>query len=323
MMNLQPRILVFDSGVGGLSIVKHIKTRLPSAHITFAADNAAFPYGEKSEDELIARIESVVGHLCQRAHYDIIVVGCNSASTIALPTLRSLLTQPVVGVVPAVKPAARLSDSKVIGLLATQGTVNRQYTDGLIQEFANDCTVIPVGSKALVGLAEEKLRNNPPSLTQLTSVLAPFSAHPRFPEMDTMVLACTHFPLLEADLKRVLPNITHWVDSGDAIARRVQFLVEEQRVMKAQTSLSDRRVESSITTPPHYQALFTAPPLKAEALMAQLGTWFCATWSLVDLPFSTAPPKENELACTDSACSELGFNEFGFRESDLDDGASQ
>jgi glutamate racemase len=147
-----------------------------------------------------------------------IVVACNTASTVALPRIRERFTQPVIGVVPAIKPAAVISQSKTIALLATPGTVNREYTHTLIDEFAKDCTIISVGSSELVQLAERKLHGEAISPAQLQPIVAPIAENP---QIDTIVLACTHFPLLKEELQQVLPNITHWVDSGEAIARRV------------------------------------------------------------------------------------------------------
>ena len=138
-----------------------------------------------------------MGHLASKIKPDVIVVACNTASTLALPTLRSLFTIPIIGVVPAIKTASALSQNKKIGLLATPGTVSREYMDNLIQEFADDCIVTRVGSTELVRLAEKKLNGLAPSSQQLKSIIQPFIHN----ECDQVVLGCTHFPLLHEELK--------------------------------------------------------------------------------------------------------------------------
>ena len=153
-----PRVLVFDSGVGGLSVAQEIQQRLPQISLVYASDNAFFPYGTKGEAELIARVDQVIDALLARYPADILVIACNTASTLTLPHLRSKLSLPIVGVVPAIKPAALMSKSGVIGLLATPATVARPYTHELIREYATNCQVISLGSSALVQIAEQKLR---------------------------------------------------------------------------------------------------------------------------------------------------------------------
>jgi glutamate racemase len=230
-----PRVLVFDSGVGGLSVLREIQQRLPACEFIYASDNEAFPYGTKLETELIARVDKVLHTLLQTYTVDIIVVACNTASTLTLPHIRSHFSQPIVGVVPAIKPAAARSRSKVIGLLATPATIARPYTHELIREHASDCTVISVGSSELVQMAEQKLRGQAISMTELAKVLEPFLADTQ-PEthdkqiaqqLDTLVLACTHFPLLSAEIRQLLPDTVDFIDSGEAIARRVEFLLGE------------------------------------------------------------------------------------------------
>lgn len=219
-----PKILVFDSGVGGLSVLAALRERLPGCNFVFACDNAAFPYGTKPDTELIDRVDRVVGTLVRRLVPDLVVIACNSASTLALPRLRQHLDLPIVGVVPAIKPAAQISATKVIGLLGTPATVRRGYTQQLIADFAAHCRVVALGSSTLVDIAEQALRGKPPDLGELQEILAPLFA---VEQLDTLVLACTHFPLLTAELKAVAPRPLHWIDSGDAIARRVASLLPD------------------------------------------------------------------------------------------------
>lgn len=222
-----PRILVFDSGVGGLSITREIQFRLPGLSIVYASDNAAFPYGNKPEEDLTRRVATVIHELLKRYPVDIAVIACNTASTLTLPYLRTHFTTPFVGVVPAIKPAAETSSSKVIGLLATPATVARPYTHDLINTHAKDCTVISLGSSELVQLAEQKLRGLTITDKQITPVTQALLDADGSRRMDKLVLACTHFPLLRDELSRNLPERITLVDSGEAIARRVTHLLEQ------------------------------------------------------------------------------------------------
>ena len=221
-------ILVFDSGVGGLSIVQALRERMPDLPLTYACDNAAFPYGLKSDAWLLERVPEVIAHLLEQVQPCLLVVACNTASTVVLPALRERFKLPVVGVVPAIKPAGLMTRSGHIGLLATQGTIQRAYTQRLIETFAGDCQVTRVGSNRLVELAEITLAGCTVPDTRLLEILQPFLAEPR---LDTIILGCTHFPLLQNQLARVAQQAGaghwQWVDSGAAIARRVMHLLAE------------------------------------------------------------------------------------------------
>lgn len=216
-------LLVFDSGVGGLSILEALQARLPGQRYVYACDNAAFPYGPKPEAELVERVHAVLDALLARFDPRLVVVACNTASTVALPRLRSHYALPIVGVVPAIKPAAQHSRTRIIGLLATPGTVSRPYTEQLIRDFAADCQVIRVGSSELVVQAERKLRGEPVDASLLRELLQPIVDG----GADTVVLGCTHFPLLLEELQAAAGRQLQWIDSGEAIARRVQSLLGE------------------------------------------------------------------------------------------------
>jgi len=228
MPDSSTRVLVFDSGLGGLTVAREIRSLIPAAELYYYADNAFFPYGDKPEASLLQRVLDEVLYLERRLQPNIIVIACNSASTLALSQLRARTSTPIVGVVPAVKPAAETSGSGVIGLLATPGTVLRQYTSELIIQFAGHCDVVSVGSSDLAGIAEAKLLGSSVSLTQIESILAPFHRHRRAAEIDTIVLACTHFPLLSTELQQAYGRDIKWLDSGAAIARRVHYLLSQQ-----------------------------------------------------------------------------------------------
>jgi glutamate racemase len=221
-----PRILVFDSGVGGLSVLDCIVAVLPRLDLVYAADNAYFPFGTKEESALVARMEHILTALARRYAPELIVIACNTASTVALPAVRAAVAMPVVGTVPAIKPAAEASVTRTIGLLGTPGTVRRRYTQTLIDEFAADCTVVRHGSAELVELAERKLSGDAVDARAVDTALAGLFRQPGAGDMDTVVLACTHFPLLGPELAARSPPHLRWIDSGPAIARRVAMLLD-------------------------------------------------------------------------------------------------
>lgn len=217
------KVLIFDSGVGGLSVLKEIHQQQPQLNLHYLMDNAAFPYGTKDDEFLTNRIIEVCCNAVALLKPDILVIACNTASTLALPQLRELLNIPVVGVVPAIKTAAQLSDTDVIGLVATPATVSRPYTDNLINDFAPHCKVHRLGSSELVYWAEGYINHGIlPSPEQLQEHLQPWLASAD--NVSHVVLGCTHFPLLSSQFKQLWPNIG-WVDSGNAIAARVASLL--------------------------------------------------------------------------------------------------
>ncbi|OYU14800.1 MAG: glutamate racemase [Alphaproteobacteria bacterium PA4] len=218
-------ILVFDSGVGGLSVLAPIRQLLPGIGIVYAADNAGFPYGTKTEAEIASRVPALLGRLVERYRPQLVVIACNTASTIALAHVRAALDVPVVGTVPAIKPAAERSRSRVIGVLGTAATVRQPYVDRLSAEFASDCLVLRHGSAALVTLAEARLAGETVTAADVAPELAGLLDQPGGDRMDMVVLACTHFPLLAAELAAAAPRPLGFVDGGPGIARRVAYLL--------------------------------------------------------------------------------------------------
>ena len=221
-----PHILVFDSGIGGLTVFDEIRRALPTTALSYAMDTANFPYGTKSESWLKKEVPHLLHSMSAEVAADIVVVACNSASTIALDDIRQVLDVPVVGTVPAVKPAAGESKTGVIGVLATPGTVARQYTKDLISDFAPTCEVLLQGSAELVDLAERKARGETFEQKEVAVALAPLFAQDTEDKMDIVVLACTHFPFLLPELRTVAPRALQWIDSGTAIAARVLSIAE-------------------------------------------------------------------------------------------------
>jgi glutamate racemase len=220
-------LLFFDSGIGGLSVLGPTRALIPNAPIVYVADSAFYPYGSKTDAELAERLPALLGMLIERYRPRLAVIACNTASTIALDHVRAALDIPVVGTVPAIKPAAEQSKSRVIGVLGTDATVRQPYVDDLARRFAADCTVLRHGSAELVDLAEAKIAGEPISPDAIRAAIAPLLGQPGAERMDVMVLACTHFPLLAEELAAAAPGIA-LVDGGPGIARRIAHLTEGQ-----------------------------------------------------------------------------------------------
>jgi glutamate racemase len=219
-------LLFFDSGVGGLSVLAEAKKLLPRAPIVYAADSAGYPYGTKSETEIAARVPALLGRLVERYRPRLVVIACNTASTIALTVVRAALDLPVVGTVPAIKPAALASKTRVIGVLGTEATIRQPYVDRLAAEFASDCLVLRHGSAELVDLAEAKLRGEATDLAAYRRILEGLTGQPGGDRIDTVVLACTHFRLVEAELSAAMALT--YIDGAEGIARRIEYLTLDQ-----------------------------------------------------------------------------------------------
>lgn len=213
-------VLVFDSGMGGLTIARELMALAPELAVDYAADSGFFPYGDKSDAALQTRLPAVARALVEAARPDVFVIACNTASTLGLEAVREALDIPVVGTVPAIKPAAAMSQTGTIGLLATPGTVRREYTARLVSEFAADTRVLMHGSVELVRLAEEQASGSAVSLDAFRDAQRPLFETEGGDEIDTVVLACTHFPLIRGELAATVPHAVSFIDSGEAIARQ-------------------------------------------------------------------------------------------------------
>jgi glutamate racemase len=220
----RPTILVFDSGLGGLTVYREIVAARPDADFLYVADDAGFPYGALAEPALVARVTVLMGELIEAQRPDLVVIACNTASTITLPDLRGKFTVPFVGTVPAIKPACAASVTHRVSVLGTEATVAREYTRALIRDYAQGCKVKLVGSRHLATYVEAELGGAPASDAQVLAEMTPCFADDGA-RTDTVVLACTHYPLLLDRLRRLSPWAVNFVDPAPAIARRVVDLL--------------------------------------------------------------------------------------------------
>jgi glutamate racemase len=221
-------ILLFDSGVGGLTVLAEMRLLLPDAPVIYAADNAGLPYGAKTEAQVAARVAGLLGRMTERYRPRLVCIACNTASTIALGMVREVLEVPIVGTVPAIKPAGALTQSDVIGLLGTQATIRQGYVDRLETEFAADKRLLRHGAPELVAAAEAKLRGEAIDPAVFARAAAGLRDQPGGGEIDTVVLACTHFPLVEAELAAAFGPGVRFVHGAQGIARRIAHLTEGQ-----------------------------------------------------------------------------------------------
>lgn len=224
---MTPTILALDSGIGGLTIVAGIRRILPGVAIQYLADSAGFPYGGMTTDQLVGRLTGLIGAAIETLRPDAVVIACNTATTMALDSLRRSFDLPFVGVVPPIKTAGELSRNRCIGLMATTGTATGPYVDRLIGEFAADCRVIRAACPGLAELAEDKARGRAIDEQALRRILTPLST-PEADAMDTVVLGCTHYPILLDDLRAVLPRPAYWLDSAEPVARRLKTVLRER-----------------------------------------------------------------------------------------------
>jgi glutamate racemase len=270
---VRPRILLFDSGMGGLTVASAVAAQLPDAHLVYAADNAGFPYGAWKEDALILRIVDVVGGLIARSDPHIVVIACNTASTIALAQLRMTYHLPFVGTVPAIKPAAAQTRSGIIGVLATPGTVSREYTQALIRNHAHHCEVILHGAKRLAEMAENKLNGHGIDLEGLRQEVAPVFRERDGKRTDVVVLGCTHYPLLAEDIAAVAPWPVSYLDPAPAIARRAADVLDETPLHPSRQGI-----------PPHGTVLLTSKSFSAPEKLAGYASMGFPTHEFLEKP---------------------------------------
>ncbi|UYV14555.1 glutamate racemase [Porphyrobacter sp. ULC335] len=221
-------ILLFDSGVGGLTVYDALRAVLPDAPVIYAADLAGLPYGTKTETQIATRVAGLLGRMAERYQPRLACIACNTASTIALGMVRDVLEIPIVGTVPAIKPAASMTQTGTIGLVGTDATIRQRYVDDLEAQFASGKRLLRVAAPGLVAAAEAKLRGQPVDPALIADVHARLTAMVDGAPIDTLVLACTHFPLLADELAAAFGPQVRQIDGAQGIARRIAHLLEGQ-----------------------------------------------------------------------------------------------
>ncbi|MEO0689146.1 MAG: glutamate racemase [Pseudomonadota bacterium] len=227
-MDPKSPILLFDTGVGGLTVHAALRELLPDAPVIYAADYAGLPYGEKTEAEVAARVAGLLGRMAERWHPRLVCIACNTASTIALGMVREVLEIPIVGTVPAIKPAASVTTCETFALIGTNATIRQTYVDDLEAQFANGKRLIRIAAPELVDLAEAKLRGEPIETGAIKAIAAQLREKSEGEPIDCLVLACTHFPLLADEFSQVFGADIKLIDGAEGIARRIAHLNKEQ-----------------------------------------------------------------------------------------------
>ena len=239
-------VLIFDSGVGGLSVLREARAVLTGHQFIYVGDDAGFPYGNWQEAPLLARIMSLFDALMNHYNPDAVIVACNTASTLILPALRERYTTPFIGIVPAIKPAAERTASGLFSVLATPATITRQSTKDLIKEFASGCSVNLVGATRLARLAEEHMLGRAIDTAMLKDEIAPCFVETPQGKTDIITLGCTHYPFLVNEMRKLAPWPVDWLDPAEAVARRaLHQLQESSAAPRESTHTCDIAVMSS------------------------------------------------------------------------------
>jgi glutamate racemase len=261
-------VLIFDSGIGGVSVLRALHALMPEQYYSYCADNAMLPYGDKPDNVLKARIVPLFEELLQQSRADIAIIACNTASTLLLDTLRTHFDVPFIGVVPAIKPAAAISKSGHIALLATPATIHRSYIDELQQMHGGDTVLSRIACPQLVDIAERKLLDGTIDHVELKKIITNIAQVTDIEKIDSVILGCTHFPLLQEELKQYWPRPVNWLDSSPAIAKRCQQLIA---LMPNTDSVAQRQ-------------LFTTSTANIDAMMQLL------------LPFGISSQRQIEIS---------------------------
>ncbi len=220
---------VFDSGVGGLSVLREIHALLPSESLLYVADSGHVPYGEKSPEFIRQRCRTLAAFLLERGA-KALVLACNTATAAGVAELRELYPQlPIVGMEPAVKPAAAATRSGVVGVLATTGTLKSARFAALLDRFAGDVRVITQPCPGLVERIEGGELDSPATRALLQGWVAPLLAE----GCDTLILGCTHYPFIKPLLRTLVPESVSLIDTGAAVARQLQRLLAERELLAA------------------------------------------------------------------------------------------
>ncbi len=265
-------VLAFDSGIGGLGVVGALRLIMPHIHIDYLADTAVFPYGEQDDTRLTQRIITLLSDAINRLHPQAVIIACNTASTLALEALRATCpTMPFIGCVPPIRWAARLTNTRVIGLLTTKATSRRPYLNTLQTLYAPECTLITHATPGLAKLAEHVFCDRPVPDTDFQNELEGLLKHPQISQIDTIGIGCTHYTFVLDRLRAFFPSHICWLDPANAVARQTWAVLSRQ-------------------PPPHTppkntpQAWFTAMPDHIPALRIKLIPYGLSTLSLWETP---------------------------------------
>lgn len=224
--NRNSLIGVFDSGVGGLTLLPALQQLLPQEKFLYVSDDAHAPYGLKTREEIVERCNIIVQALIDKG-CKVIVVACNTATTNAIEILRATYSIPFIGIEPAIKPAALNSKTKVVGVLATQGTLSSALFTQTSAAYTQDVLVVEQVGNGLVEAIETGPLDDPKLATLVGSYLKPMLEQ----NMDTLVLGCTHYPLLLPLLKKILPNNIQIIDSAVAVAKQTHRILEKNQLL--------------------------------------------------------------------------------------------
>ncbi|MBR0558921.1 glutamate racemase [Neokomagataea anthophila] len=245
--------LVFDSGIGGMGVVQALQSLKPELVIDYLADTALYPYGEQPDDLLIERIVRLIHAAYQQLKPDIVVIACNTASTLALPAVRAALPVPIIGCVPPIRWAGRVSKTRTIGLFSTSATARRPYVQQLHADFAADCRLIVHGARQLADLAEQAFLGKTLNVDALQAELSALFAQPGGTQIDTIGLGCTHYTFLLPELASYAPQAITWLDPAPAVARHALTILEE---LSARAPC-ERLAALYLTAPPQGEADFS------------------------------------------------------------------
>ncbi len=250
--NSQAPVGVFDSGIGGLSVVQHLRQELPNEEFLYLADSAYAPYGERSNEELISRSVKITEFFLSRG-IKALVIACNTATAAAVAELRQRYPQLIIiGMEPGIKPAAARSESKVVGVLATRSTLQSEKFQKLSSQLAEETqtTFIPQACVGLVNQIEQGDLNSPAILELVRQYVTPLLEK----NVDTLVLGCTHYPFVAPQIRAViaeqLPNAEktiYLIDTGEAVARRLRSLLEREGLLNLEPSKQTQHLEAWTT----------------------------------------------------------------------------
>jgi len=222
-MSNQP-IGVFDSGVGGLSILRELQKILPHENFVFLADQAHVPYGEKNKKELNSLVDRITKYFVREHGIKFMVVACNTATCYTIDSLREKYSFPIIGTVPAIKPASEQTKTKVIAVMSTPATSKSRMLADLIKNYSKDVTVINIGCYNLENVVEKGKVRSPQVKKLLSRFLDPLQGE----KVDHIVLGCTHYPFLKSEIKKVVGEKITLIDSGEAIARYTRELLAKK-----------------------------------------------------------------------------------------------